>query len=81
MRFAIALVVVAACQPRADHETQCHEVVEHLRKVSAMPMREGDVAMLMGACGMWKQPMLDCMAASTSDADVARCREMEHPAR
>lgn len=77
LALAVSFVVVAACHPRPDHETQCHAVVEHLRAVSAMPMREGDVMMLMGACEMWKQPMLDCMAATSSDAEVARCRELE----
>ncbi len=80
MRVAISCVAFAAlgsCNPKPDHETQCHDIVEHMRKVSAMPMRDGDVGMLMGACAMWKQPLLDCMAATASDADIKRCREME----
>ena len=76
-RIALALGLALGCNPKPDRKTQCHDVVEHMRKVSAMPMRDGDVMMFMGACTMWNEAMLDCMAATTNDADIATCRAME----
>jgi hypothetical protein len=69
--------VLGACHAKPDLEDRCHDIVEHMRKVSAMPMRDGDVHMFMGACKMWKAAMLECMEATGSDADIARCREMD----
>ena len=75
MRIAIVVgLLLCACRAKPDIETQCHDVVEHLRKVSAMPMRDADVSMLMGACKMWKPVMIDCMAAAAGDDDIAKCR-------
>jgi hypothetical protein len=74
---AAALMVLCTCHPRPDIEDECHDIVEHMRSVSAMPMRDGDVMMLMGACKMWMRPTLDCMHAAASDAEIKRCREME----
>jgi hypothetical protein len=68
---------LAACHPKGDQDDQCHDIVAHMRKVSTMPMRDGDVDMLMGACMMWKPAMMDCMVATTNDADIAKCRAME----
>jgi hypothetical protein len=68
---------VAACHPKPDLEDRCHDIVEHMRKVSAMPMRDADVAMYMGACKMWMAPMMACMEATTSDADIAKCKAMD----
>ena len=77
MASALAVALALGCNPKADREDQCHDVVAHMRKVSAMPMRDADVMMFMGACAMWMQPMLDCMAATKNDADIAACRAME----
>jgi hypothetical protein len=72
-----ACVVLAACSPKKDRETQCHDVVEHMRKVSMMPMRDGDVMMFMGACKMWSEPLLGCYMATKNDDDIKKCRDME----
>jgi len=74
VRAAILLALLAACRPKPDMETRCHGIVEHLRMVSKMPMREGDVAMLMGSCTMWMEPTLACMEATANDDDIARCK-------
>jgi hypothetical protein len=74
---AIACVALGACNPKPDLETRCHDIVEHMRKVSAMPMRDGDVDMFMGACMMWKPAMLACMEETKNDADIATCRSMD----
>jgi hypothetical protein len=78
---AIACVAVggcmAACNPKPDLDTRCHDIVAHMRKVSTMPMRDGDVGMFMGACMMWKPPMLACMEETKNDADIATCRQMD----
>jgi hypothetical protein len=78
---AVILVcgAIASCNPKPDLEARCHDIVEHMRKVSAMPMRDGDVMMFMGACTMWKPPMLECMEATKNDADIATCKAMEKP--
>ncbi len=75
----IGLVVLAlvACTPKKTKEEKCHDVVEHWRTVSAMPMREGDVMMFMGACTMWGQPTLDCLMAAKNDVEIKKCRDME----
>jgi proline iminopeptidase len=73
----VAVMLVAGCHPRRDREDQCHDVVDHMRKVSAMPMRDGDVMMFMGACQMWKQSTLDCMAKAPDDPGIKWCRDME----
>ena len=73
----IAIALLAACTAKPDLETRCHLIVEHMRRVSAMPMREGDVGMFMGACKMWKESTLACMEKATNDADIAACRAME----
>lgn len=75
--FLVVALVLGGCHAKMDREEKCHDIVEHMRKVSAMPMRDGDVAMFMGSCKMWMQPTIDCMAASMNDADIAKCREME----
>ena len=77
MRY-LMIIALVACHAKPDREGQCHDVVEHMRKVSAMPMRDGDVMMFMGACKMWMQSTVDCMAATTNDDDIAKCRAMEH---
>ena len=71
------LSLLAACHPRGDQEQQCHDVVEHWRTVSTMPMRDGDVQMFMGACMMWHQATIDCMLAATNDDEIKACRPME----
>jgi hypothetical protein len=76
MRY-LALLALLGCHARMDREDKCHDVVEHMRKVSAMPMRDGDVGMFMGACKMWMQSTVDCMAAAANDDDIAKCRAME----
>jgi len=70
-------VMLAGCSPKGDKEDQCHDVVEHMRKVSAMPMRDGDVMMFMGACKMWSSKTIDCMLATKNDDDIKACRAME----
>jgi len=74
MKTIVLLVALAACRPKPDLEARCHDIVEHLRMVSKMPMREGDVAMLMGSCTMWMEPTLACMEATKNDDDVERCK-------
>jgi hypothetical protein len=73
-RLAVVVVALCACKPKADKETRCHDVVQHMRDVSAMPMREGDVSMFMGACQMWMDATLDCMMAAKNDADIDQCK-------
>jgi hypothetical protein len=75
--IAAATAAVAACNPKPDIDTQCHDIVEHMRRVTMMPMRDGDVMMLMGACKMWRPPTLACMEQTSSDADIDKCRAME----
>jgi hypothetical protein len=65
------------CKPKGDMEQQCHDAVEHMRKVSAMPLRDGDVNMFMGACMMWKSATVDCVKAAQNDDDIKKCRDME----
>jgi hypothetical protein len=78
MALVVASVIASGgCHAKPDLEDRCHDIAEHWRKVSAMPMREGDVRMFMGACMMWKASTLECMEAAMSDADIAKCREME----
>lgn len=77
MSACVIALAVAGCKPKADLEDQCHDVVEHMRKVSAMPMRDGDVMMFMGACVMWKPATIDCLMASKNDDDIKKCRDME----
>ncbi len=74
----VGVVVAAACHPKADKEDRCHDVVAHMRKVSAMPMRDGDVMMFMGACKMWSDKTIDCMLAANNDDELKACRAMEH---
>ena len=73
----IASITVGGCRPPKDMEEQCHDVVEHMRKVTAMPMREGDVMMFMGACKMWKPVTIACLMAAKNDDDIKQCRDME----
>lgn len=73
----VALLAMTGCKPTKTTEEQCHDVVEHMRKVSAMPLRDGDVMMFMGACVMFKQATIDCLAVSKNDDDIKKCREME----
>ena len=73
----IALLAVTGCKPTRTVEEQCHDVVEHMRKVSAMPLRDGDVMMFMGACTMFKQTTRDCLEVSKNDDDIKKCRDME----
>ena len=70
----IAVVAVAACKPKSDKETRCHAVVAHMRDVSRMPMREGDVSMMMGACKMWIDDTIDCLMVAKDDAEIDRCK-------
>jgi hypothetical protein len=75
IRVAVVLVVaLAACKSKAmDKEDRCHDVVEHVRKVTKMPMREGDVSMMMGACAMWMDDTLACLEKARNDEDIERC--------
>jgi hypothetical protein len=77
IKVAAVAVVLLGCKPKGDREQQCHDVVEHMRKVSMMPMRDGDVRMLMGACEMWSEPLLGCYMATKNDDDIKKCRDME----
>lgn len=74
VRVACVLLALVACNPKPDRETQCKEVIEHLRKVTAMPMRDGDVAMQMGACKMWSDMTIDCMKMTKNDEEIAACK-------
>lgn len=78
MRTELLIVLsLAACKPKKPMDEQCHDVVEHWRTVSTMPMREGDVMMFMGACPMWKQATIDCLMAARNDDELKKCRDME----
>jgi hypothetical protein len=79
MRWSTWIIVMTlvACRARVDRKEACRELVEHVRKVSQMPMRDGDVSMMMGACEMWKQSTIDCIRAARHDDDIKRCRDME----
>ena len=75
--MATMALLAGSCNPKGDIEEQCHDVVEHMRKVSAMPLRDGDVMMFMGACKMWKRATIECLMASKNDDDIKKCRDME----
>jgi len=79
MRIAMvsALALTLSCRPKGDREEQCHDIVARMRKVSMMPMRDGDVMMLMGACEMWSEPLLGCYMATKNDDDIKKCRDLE----
>lgn len=78
MRAAVLLALsLLACKAKKPMDEQCHDVVEHWRTVSTMPMREGDVMMFMGACPMWKQATIDCLLAARNDDQLKKCRDME----
>jgi hypothetical protein len=74
LRLGLLVIALGACKPKPDKETRCHDVVEHMRAVSAMPMREGDVSMVMGACTMWMDGTIDCLMAAKNDAEIDRCK-------
>jgi hypothetical protein len=74
VRAACILVALVACNPKPDKETRCKDVIEHIRKVSAMPMRDGDVMMLKGACEMWSDMTIDCMKMTKNDEEIAACK-------
>jgi hypothetical protein len=73
----IVLTTLAACRAGVERKEVCHELVEHVRTVTMMPMRDGDVMMMMGACEMWKQSTIDCILVAKHDDDIKRCRDME----
>jgi hypothetical protein len=73
----VAAALLGSCNPKGDREEKCHGVVEHMRKVSMMPMRDGDVMMLMGSCRMWSEPLFGCYMATKNDDDIKKCRDME----
>ena len=79
MRLEIPILALSlmACTPKKPMDDQCHDVVEHWRTVSTMPMRDADVAMFMGACPMWKQATIDCLMAARNDDQLKKCRDME----
>ncbi len=77
MRALAIAVLLLGCKAKKPMDDQCHDVVEHWRTVSTMPMREGDVMMFMGACPMWKQTTINCMLAARNDDQLKKCREME----
>ena len=74
VRILAVAIALCACKPKPDKDTRCHDVVEHMRDVSAMPMREGDVSMVMGACKMWPDATLECLNAAKNDAELDRCK-------
>jgi hypothetical protein len=74
LRMGLLLIALGACKPKPDKEARCREVVEHMRSVSAMPMRDGDVSMVMGACKMWMDGTLDCILAAKNDEEIERCK-------
>jgi hypothetical protein len=78
LRLAVVVILVCACKPKLDKDARCHDVIAHIRDVTTMPMREGDVSMMMGACKMWPDDTLDCLMAAKNDADIERCK---HPNR
>ena len=63
-----------ACSAKKDREEQCKEVIDHLRDVSAMPMREGDRMMLEGACKSWNEMTIDCVLEAKNDTEVDACK-------
>src|SRR4051812_12051909 len=77
----IGVLAISSCKPKQDVEARCHDVVEHMRTVTAMPMRDGDVMMIMGACKMWTAATLDCLLASKTDDDIKQCRGGDGSAR
>jgi hypothetical protein len=77
MRSWLLLIALLGCTPKPDRDARCKDVVEHLRKVSMAPMRDGDVSMLTGACKMWSEGTIDCVLATKDDAGVETCKLME----
>ena len=75
LRISLVLAALSACKGTPDKETRCHDVVEHMRSVTTMPMRDGDVAMMMGACKMWETATIDCLMVAKNDDDIARCKK------
>ncbi len=73
--IALIVLALAACKSKPDQQARCHDVVEHMRSVTTMPMRDGDVAMMMGACKMWEPATIDCLMAAKNDDDIARCKK------
>jgi len=70
----LVVVALGACKPKPDKEARCRDAVEHMRSVSAMPMRDGDVSMVMGACKMWMDGTIECVLAAKNDAEIERCK-------
>jgi len=42
-----------------------------------MPMRDGDVSMVMGACQMWMDATLECLLAAKNDTEIDRCKKAD----
>ena len=71
------VLVLVGCHPKPDRDAQCKEAIDHMRMVSTMPMREGDTAMVMGACKMWSQERLDCTMKAKDDAELEACQKLQ----